>query len=108
MMRSRVTLAMIEAAAIEKQRPSPPTTVVNGTFPSGNMLPSTSKWSGTRVSFATASCMARKVAFRIFIASIISCDTIPTPTENADCMMRSKSSSRCAGVSFLESSTPGR
>src|ERR1041385_4154250 len=105
---SRVTLATIDAAAIEKQSRSPPTIAVQGVAPPrGSAGPSTRTCSGTGESFETASAMACIVALRMLSRSISLCDTMPTPVLSAELMITRKSSSLRGGLRMLESSTPG-
>jgi hypothetical protein len=79
MIRSRVTLATTEAAAIERLSPSPPTTVRTGHGRVGATLPSTSATSGRTLSAATARDIARRVARRMLIRSISRTLAAPTP-----------------------------
>lgn len=59
MIRSRETLAMILAAAIESERESPLTTPVCGQGKTGKGNPSIRQWSGTTARPATARSIAR-------------------------------------------------
>src|SRR6266481_2617833 len=69
-MRSRVTLAMTEAAAIEKLSESPLTTVCTTAVMGGAMLPSTSTTSGLIPSTSTARAIANSAARRMLTRSI--------------------------------------
>ena len=79
MMRSRVTLAMTEAAAIEKLRASPSTTVCTAQSTGGAMLPSTNAISGRTPSTATARAIANRAARRMLMRSISATLAAPTP-----------------------------
>ena len=78
MIRSRVTLAATEAAAIEKLRPSPLTMVCTGQASGGAMLPSTRAMSGRTPSEATARAIASNAARRMLIRSISRALAAPT------------------------------
>ena len=62
MIRSRVTLATIEAAAIDSERASPRTTVSTRHARSGARLPSTRASQGRSGSASIARAIARKLA----------------------------------------------
>src|SRR5579872_5187465 len=79
MMRSRVTLAMTEAAAIERQSPSPPMTVRTGQGSRGALSPSTKAISGRMPSALTARTMARSEAWRMLMRSISATLAAPMP-----------------------------
>src|SRR6516165_1072853 len=70
MIRSRVTLATTEAAAIEKLSASPLTTVCTAQVSGGAITPSTSAVSGRTPSTATARAIAKSAARRMFRRSI--------------------------------------
>jgi len=71
MMRSRATLAMTEAAAIEKLRASPSMTVCTSQSTGGAMLPSTSAISGRTPRTATARAIASDSSRVIFNSKVI-------------------------------------
>ena len=103
--RSRVTLAMMEAAAMESDSASPAMTVRTGQGSCGARLPSTRARLGGVASWRSASAMAQKVACRILSRSMRATSAMPMPT-CALARIGSKSASRCAALSFLESSRP--
>ena len=70
MSRSRVTLAITLAAAMDRLAPSPPTIARYGTGSPLTGSPSTSARSGGGANCATARAMARCVARRMFRESI--------------------------------------
>ena len=79
MIRSRVTLATIEAAAIDSERESPRTTVSTRQGRSGARLPSTRAAAGRRGRAASARFIAWKVACNMSISSISRTPAAPTP-----------------------------
>ncbi len=83
MIRSRVTLATTEAAAIEKLRESPLTMVRTGQAIGGAMAPSTSAVSGATASASTARAIANSEARRILSRSISRALAAPTPIRAA-------------------------
>ncbi len=105
-MASRVTLATIEAAAIEAICASPPMTDSAGKASVGGSLPSTSTKAGASASAATARRIASSVAWRMLIVSISAAVALAMPMASADCAISANSSSRRAGVRFFESSSP--
>ena len=84
MIRSRLTLATIEAAAIDSERPSPPTSARPGQGnPGGTRLPSISAAPGAGSNAPIARRMARSVARKMVRVSMSSTEAMPTPTEAA-------------------------
>src|SRR5438034_1386965 len=83
MVRSRVTLATTEAAAIEKLSASPLTTVFTAHDSGGATLPSTSAMSGRSPSAVTARAIATRLARRMLIWSISPRLAAPTPMRTA-------------------------
>jgi hypothetical protein len=83
MMRSRVTLATTEAAAIEKLRPSPLTTVCIAQVSGGAISPSTRAVSGRTPRSATARVIAKSAARRMLMRSISATLAAPTPMRAA-------------------------
>ena len=79
MMRSRVTLATTDAAAIEKLSASPLMTVRTAHGSGGGTLPSTSAISGLIPSAATARPIAARLARRMLMRSISPTLAAPTP-----------------------------
>ena len=79
MIRSRVTLAKIEAAAIEADLLSPLTIGRVGRPKEGARLPSTMIMSGGVASWERARDMARKVALRMLWRSISAGSAMPIP-----------------------------
>jgi hypothetical protein len=79
-----MTLAMMEAAAIDRLVPSPPTTHCVAQPKGGAILPSTSAQSGVLGRRRTARCMARWLARRILIVSISATEAAPTPISTPD------------------------
>ena len=78
---SRVTLAMMEAAAIDRHLASPRTMARLAHFSrGGTLLPSTSTSFGRQGRSSTASAMAHSEALRMFSASMRSTPATPTPT----------------------------
>ena len=100
MMRSRVTLAMIEAAAIDRHLESPLTMARVWHSRFGVRLPSIRATAGDVSSLRTAWRMAHKVAFRILIRSMRSGSAIATATA-AVSVMRVKRTSRSSRVQGL-------
>ena len=111
MKRSRLTLARMEAAAMEGEMLSPFTTHQWGTVMAAerpwSRFPSIRAKSGRRESPSMASCMALIRALRISVRSISSASTRATDQASALCWMSGKSASRFFSVSFLESFRPG-
>ena len=107
MMRSRVTLAMMLAAAMDSEIPSPLTMPSWG---NGNPLtgrPSMMQWSGVVVSVSAARFMARWVALRMFRLSISSRLAVATDQITAGFEVSSAyNASRLRALIFLESSKP--
>ena len=68
-----------------------------------NLLPSIRRCSGVTFNCSIALCMARKEAFRMFILSISSGETIPIAQEIASFSMIERNAYRCFSESFLES-----
>ena len=83
MIRSRVTLATTEAAAIVKLSVSPLTTVFTAQDSGGAILPSTSAMSGATPSAATARAIALRLARRILMRSISATLAAPMPIRGA-------------------------
>ena len=83
MIRSRVTLATIEAAAIDRLEASPLTIVRTAQGRVGAMLPSTSATSGRLPVRASSAAAARRIASRLarrmLIRSISATLAAPTP-----------------------------
>lgn len=106
--RSRETFATTEAAAIEGQRPSPPTTATCS-LPrcfAGN--PSTNTTLSLSAKASKARAMAIWLATKILFFSISSKEASPTPHLPVFPFVRSsKSASLLMRVSFFESSNPG-
>ena len=75
--RSRRTLATIEAAAIDSERPSPPTTHCTAQGSGGGWLPSTRTRSGGEGRRATARHIASSAARRMFSRSISATEAAP-------------------------------
>lgn len=107
-MRSRVTLATIDAAAIESDNVSPLMIDREGMGRSGNVTASINRQSAGGVSDATARRMARRVASKILRRSISCSVAIPTPTARARATITSKSRVRSDAETCLESFTPAR
>ena len=105
MMSSRVTLATMDAAAIESERESPRTTVATRQGRSGARLPSTSAAAGRRGRAASARAIAAKVAPRMLRSSISRMPAAPTPT-SPHASRSAYSSRRLAGDRVFESSSP--
>ena len=103
--RSRVTLATIDAAAIEATMPSPPITASQSQPASMRSRPSTKTRRGLTGSEATARASAHSDARRILSRSIRAGGAIATATW-ARAQMRSYSTSRRSAVRRLESSSP--
>ncbi|QTK79447.1 hypothetical protein AT6N2_C1753 [Agrobacterium tumefaciens] len=104
--RSRVTLATIDAAAMERERESPLMTALDSqVMPGGRSRPSASTRAGGISRPSTARRMASRLARRIFIVSIR-----PGPEEATETielsMIWTNRLSRFCFVSFLESSIP--
>ena len=108
MNRSRVTLAMIDAAAMERQRLSPLMIERCGRGISGKSNASSRSACGGSESWARAERMAYLVACRILRSSISSTGPMPTLTATACCMITSNWHSRTAAVICLESRTPAK
>ena len=81
MMKSRVTLAIMEAAAIERDFESPLMICLCGYGRLSLSLPSINNISGSMPRLATASSIAHMVALRIFISSMARLSIIPIPME---------------------------
>ena len=79
MARSRSTLAMIEAAAIDSDRPSPPITHWTVQASGGGWLPSTSARSGGVGRRETARRIASRAACRMLSRLISDTEAAPTP-----------------------------
>ena len=104
--RSRSTLATIDAAAIEKQSASPPTTHCTLQHNAGGLLPSTRATSGGMRSRSTARAIASMVACRMLSLAISATDAAPTPMSAlAHARSAVNAASRWAAVSFFESSS---
>src|SRR5437868_6111376 len=104
--RSRVTLATIEAAATQAMTWSPFHTASDGAGRPGTGNPSVRMYPGSEGSAATA----RRIPAMLLRCSprvSISVDEITTTPTEAVAMIRSYSTSRAAGVSALESPSPG-
>jgi len=71
MIRSRVTFAMIEAAATVAQRASPSTRFVCGQARPLSATKSVMTRSGSTLSWCSASSMARRVACRMLMRSMV-------------------------------------
>jgi hypothetical protein len=107
MMRSRVTLAMIEAAAIDRHFASPLTIERAGTQSLGVLLPSTRTSLGFTDSWATASAIAHIVACRMLSRSMRATSAIPTPT-SATFVIRLKRKARpSSSITLLSSMLAG-
>ncbi len=102
MARSRATLAMTEAAAMEGHFASPSMTVISAQPSPAFLLPSMRQRCGCAASPATARRMASRLAWRILWASISSTEATPMDQRTSSCVQRTSwSSSRCArGRSF--------
>ncbi len=108
-MRSRVTFATTDAAAIESDRPSPLITALGATrsrMPLGMSRPSKSAVSGANASPASASVIARRDALRMSQASIARAQTLATETARALLTITSNIIARARAVSFFESFNP--
>ena len=105
MIRSRVTLATMDAAAIERHVASPRTTAVAGQASFGTRLPSIRVCAGATGSASTARAMASMVASRMLSRSTSPTLAQPTPVQ-ATASNRAMRSFRRAGESFFESSRP--
>ncbi len=106
-MRSRITLATIEAAAIDCERWSPLTSArpAQGR-PGGTSRPSASASFACTGRPTTARRMASRLAFRILLPSMPSALTEAIDTPRADPRIFRNSASRCRCVRRLESSRP--
>ena len=102
-MRSRLTLASIEAAAIDTQVTSPFTIVRVMPPPTKSTEPSSSTRSGTTGSASRARRAARRSAADMPSASHSSCVTTPSDQASHHAAMRSNESSRSRSVSSFES-----
>jgi len=105
-MRSRTTLATIDAAAIESDSVSPLMIEREGTARSGNVTASIKRQSAGGVSDASARRMARRVASKILRRSISCSVATPTPTARARWTITSYNRDRSDSETRLESSTP--
>src|SRR5918995_3925236 len=105
MMRSRVTLARIDAAAMDRQRESPRTMRWAMPPPTKSHLPSSSTRSGRRPSPSSARRAASRCASLMPRSSHSSWVAWPTAQAVHQPAMRSKSASRSCAVSCLESRT---
>ncbi len=101
MRRSRVTLANMDAAAIDFTNRSPLMMPRCGTSSPGIVQASTNRWSGCSASASTARRIANSPAWRIFNVEISSTDAEPTPQAIARSWMSGNNSSRAAGESNL-------
>ena len=103
-----MTLATIDAAAIETDSPSPRTTArAAGASPGGTIAPSTSADAGAQGRSATARRIARKLACRMFIASISATLATPTPIRAQPASAANSASRRAAHSRLLSSSPSG-
>ncbi len=100
-MRSRTTLATIDAAAMEAIWASPLTIVSTGQGSFGGSLPSTRAMSGVQGRAASARHMAASDACRMLTASISPCGTEATPT-SALARIFSNKASRCSRLRTFE------
>ncbi len=106
MIRSRVTLAMIDAAAMLTERPSPLTSArASQGKPPGTLLPSIKANAGTSGRAATARRMARNVACRMLSRSISATLAIPIP-KRTDFSISPNNATRRAALIAFESLTP--
>ena len=105
-MASRFVLARIEAAEIEGSLPSPPMIAFASISSLGVALPSISAKSGETGSPATARCIAKKVASRIFRESISSTEAFAMLQYFALLLISVAKKSRRFSLSFLESAKP--
>jgi hypothetical protein len=105
---SRWTFATIDAAAIEPSRASRRRSASAGTASAGIVNASTSTWSGAAESPTTARRIASRLAPRVLRRSTSIDESSATHTATAWLRISRSSSSRCAAVSCLESSSPGR
>ena len=103
--RSRVTLAMMEAAAIELTKPSPPITASHSQGSAIRSRPSTNTCFGASGSACTARASAHSEARKILSRSIRAGEAKAT-AKDAVAQIFSNRSSRSSGVSRLESSMP--
>ena len=109
MRRSRVTLAMMLAAAMLRLRASPPTKALCGTGRPRTWSPSTRAWSGGAGRARTARAMARWVARRMLWRSISSTVARQAAQATPGCVARTvKIFSRRAAGTFFESVRPSR
>ena len=109
MMRSRVTLAMMLAAAIESERESPLTKASWGNGNPRTGRPSIRQWPGAGSSACAARAIARWVARRMLRRSISPQSASATDQRTSPWPVRnSKSASRRDALSFFESSRPGQ
>ena len=108
MSRSRVTLATIDAAAMERQRSSPLMIERCGRDKRGKISASISSACTGTESCAMAAYIACFVACRILRSSINSTEPIPTLVARACSMITSYRRSRACAVICLESRTPAR
>jgi len=107
MRRSRVTLAMMLAAAMLRLSASPPTSAVCGTGRPRAGSPSIKVWSGGAGRAFTARAMARWVARRMLRRSISSTPAWPVDQTTPGCVARiAKNFSRRAAGIFFESFRP--
>src|SRR5579884_769307 len=106
-MRSRVTLARIEAALIAGSMASPSTIARAGQgASSGTCVPSISASCGTGASAASARAMPSRVARKMLCRSMSSTLTSTTLNASARSRMRAASAARRAGPSTFESASP--
>lgn len=101
-----MTLAMIEAAAMEMDFLSPPMMAISLNRLPGIALPSMSTLSGGIDNWSSARRMARWVALRMLCSSISLGVASPTPMTKATDWIWSKSFSLFCSESFLESFNP--
>ena len=107
MRRSRVTLAMMLAAAMLRLSVSPATSAVCGTESPRTGSPSTSAWPGFRGRASRARAMARCVARRMLSLSISATSAWPMPQwMSARAVRMAWKCSRFLAVNFFESSRP--
>src|SRR5512138_2821170 len=103
---SRVTFAMIDAAATANDFASPSTTASHGTSHQTGSFPSTKRPWGSSPRAVNALFIARRLASRMLCASTSSTLPTPTPTATAFWRIRTAASSRSAAVITFESRTP--
>jgi len=99
---SLITLAIIEAQAMEAEISSPLIIDLEGVS-EVSFTASMRRKSGFCLRFFMACCMANFEAWRIFILSISRASTIPTAQSMQLFTIRAKNSSLFPGVSFFES-----